>query len=432
MSRIYLDHAATTPVLPEAREAMARALDLWANPTSPHGEGRAARAALEEARQTIAEALGWRHDVIFTSGASEAVAIAAKRAKAPGRAYGATEHDIVPASMGEGATVLPVGSDGLIDMAALDAVLAEGPALVAIQQVNNETGVIQPIDGDRRAGPGRGVLAARRLRAARRQAAAAATPTSSPSPRTSSAARRGSAPCWSGTRHARAPSGGQEKGYRRGTQNLPGGDGHGGGAGIARLRRRPCRAWPSCARRLDDGVKAAGGMVIAEDSERGRRRSAPSPCRAAPEQRTAGPVRPRRHRGVGGQRLLERGDEGEPGAEGDAGRSCASRRAVIRVSFGPSTSEADVDALPRRMAADRRACRPAGGMIYLDYQATTPVAPEVAEAMRPWIEEKFANPHSPSRWGREAAAAIEVAREPGRAAHFPAGTLAFTRARPRR
>ena len=64
-------------------------------------------------------------------------------------------------------------------------------------------------------------------------------------------------------------------------------------------------------------------------------------------------------------------------------------------------------------------------MIYLDYQATTPVAPEVAQAMRPWIEEKFANPHSPSRWGREAAAAIEVARDQV-AAHFPKGTLAFT------
>ena len=64
-------------------------------------------------------------------------------------------------------------------------------------------------------------------------------------------------------------------------------------------------------------------------------------------------------------------------------------------------------------------------MIYLDYQATTPVAPEVAAAMRPWIKEKFANPHSPSRWGREAAAAIEVARGQV-AAHFPGGTLAFT------
>jgi len=64
-------------------------------------------------------------------------------------------------------------------------------------------------------------------------------------------------------------------------------------------------------------------------------------------------------------------------------------------------------------------------MIYLDYQATTPVAPEVAEAMRPWIEQKFANPHSPSRLGSEAAAAIEAARGQV-AAHFPGGKLAFS------
>jgi cysteine desulfurase len=66
-------------------------------------------------------------------------------------------------------------------------------------------------------------------------------------------------------------------------------------------------------------------------------------------------------------------------------------------------------------------------MIYLDYQATTPVAPEVAEATEPWIEEKFANPHSPSRWGREAAAAIEVARKQvTQAIGLPGGRLAFT------
>lgn len=66
-------------------------------------------------------------------------------------------------------------------------------------------------------------------------------------------------------------------------------------------------------------------------------------------------------------------------------------------------------------------------MIYLDYQATTPVAPEVAAAMRPWIEEKFANPHSPSRWGREAAAAIEVARDQiERALGLIGGRFAFT------
>jgi cysteine desulfurase len=65
-------------------------------------------------------------------------------------------------------------------------------------------------------------------------------------------------------------------------------------------------------------------------------------------------------------------------------------------------------------------------MIYLDYQATTPVAPEVAAAMRPWIEEKFANPHSPSRWGREADAAIEVARKQvQQAIGLAGGSLAF-------
>ena len=66
-------------------------------------------------------------------------------------------------------------------------------------------------------------------------------------------------------------------------------------------------------------------------------------------------------------------------------------------------------------------------MTYLDYQATTPVAPEVAKAMQPWIEEKFANPHSPSRWGHEAAAAIEVARKQvEKAIGFKGGSVAFT------
>lgn len=66
-------------------------------------------------------------------------------------------------------------------------------------------------------------------------------------------------------------------------------------------------------------------------------------------------------------------------------------------------------------------------MIYLDYQATTPVAPEVGRAMQPWIEDKFANPHSPSRWGYEAAAAIEVARKQVEdAVGLSGGGVAFT------
>jgi cysteine desulfurase len=69
-------------------------------------------------------------------------------------------------------------------------------------------------------------------------------------------------------------------------------------------------------------------------------------------------------------------------------------------------------------------------MIYLDYQATTPVAPEVAEAMRPWLETNFGNPHSPYRAGREAAAAVEIARGHVLAALGPeaarSGKLYFT------
>ena len=144
--RIYLDHAATTPIIAPAGHAFARGMAAWSNPNSPHAEGRAARALLEEARETLKDALGWRHDVIFTSGASESVEMAGKRARVAGRAYGATEHAIVPFAMGEGATVIPVDADGLIDVAALDAVLAEGPALIAIQQVNNETGIVQDLD----------------------------------------------------------------------------------------------------------------------------------------------------------------------------------------------------------------------------------------------------------------------------------------------
>jgi cysteine desulfurase len=144
--RIYLDHASTTPIIPAAREAFARGVADWANPNSPHAEGRRSRSLLEEARQTIADVLGWRHDVIFTSGASESVELAARCATPAVRAHGATEHAIVGHAMGDCSTVIHVDANGLIDEAAFDDVLSKGPALIAIQHVNNETGVIQPLD----------------------------------------------------------------------------------------------------------------------------------------------------------------------------------------------------------------------------------------------------------------------------------------------
>jgi cysteine desulfurase len=95
MSRIYLDHAATTPLRPEAREAMARGFESWANPSSPHAEGRAARAALEGARERVKAALGWDGELIFTSGASEAASLAFGHADAPRQYTSAVEHDAV-------------------------------------------------------------------------------------------------------------------------------------------------------------------------------------------------------------------------------------------------------------------------------------------------------------------------------------------------
>src|SRR5437764_913886 len=124
--RLYLDHAATTPVLPVARAAVVEALDAWANPSSPHADGRRVRAALEAERQSIAALLEWRHDVVLTSGASEAIQIAAARTRIDRRLVGPTEHDVVVAAMGSAATVLKTDTSGLVDLADLATQLARG------------------------------------------------------------------------------------------------------------------------------------------------------------------------------------------------------------------------------------------------------------------------------------------------------------------
>ncbi|MBY9061811.1 cysteine desulfurase [Sphingomonas yunnanensis] len=145
----YLDYQATTPLAPEALEAMLPWLrDQHANPHSPHRPGRAARAAVELARDRVAALLPSGGRVAFTSGATEALNWAIKGAPAGRVVTIATEHAAVldsVAARGD-SIVLPVGRDGLVDLAAAERAIVPGVALVAAMLVNNEVGVIQPLD----------------------------------------------------------------------------------------------------------------------------------------------------------------------------------------------------------------------------------------------------------------------------------------------
>lgn len=143
----YLDANATEPLRPEARAAVIEALDLVGNPASVHASGRAARRLLEDSRAAIAARFGAdREGVVFTSGGTEADALAIA-ALGTGRrlVVGATEHDAVRAAA-PGAELLPVDGDGVADLETLAALLRDGPpALVCLMLANNETGTIQPI-----------------------------------------------------------------------------------------------------------------------------------------------------------------------------------------------------------------------------------------------------------------------------------------------
>lgn len=137
--RIYLDHAATTPIRSEALAALQEGLRLWANPSSPHAEGRKAKAALEDARSRIAFALGWEGEIIFTSGASEAAQLALSSAQAGARLVAASEHDAILGAAPD-AERLPVRPDGALDLEVLQEAVRRERPLVAVQQINSETG----------------------------------------------------------------------------------------------------------------------------------------------------------------------------------------------------------------------------------------------------------------------------------------------------
>jgi cysteine desulfurase len=329
---IYLDHAATTPVLPEVREAIGEALARWANPSSQHAAGRAASAALEDARARVAAALGWAGEVIFTGGATEALAIGWGRAKAARKFAGAVEHPAVLRHAGE--ALIAVDAAGRVDLA-----LLPEADLMAVQQVNNETGVIQPLAE---------LAAHQHARGGLLLADCAQGAGKLPLPEADLIAIAGhklGAPPGIGALLVRdlallEPTGGQERGYRPGTENLP------YIIGLATALEAD-RSWLVGAAELraylEAELQALGGEVIAAE---------------APRVATIGAYR---LPGVNASLALIRCDAG--GIAISAGSACSSgsikpspvlmamgmaegaAREVFRVSIGRDTTRDHLDAL---------------------------------------------------------------------------------------
>jgi len=337
MNRVYLDHAATTVMRAGARAAMAEGLERWANPSSAHSEGRAARAALEDARTRIAEGLRLGDgQLILTSGATEAITIAMRGAR---RAYFlAVEHETLRRAAPAGRAI-PVDHGGLVDLEALDDILQHGHGhpLLAAQAVNNETGVIQPIDE---------IAALVRAYGGVLLVDCAQSAGKLPLPHADiivlSAHKLGGPPgigaLWLRDPSLIEPVGGQEGGYRPGTENLP------AALGFAAAVEEGCgwfEAMGPLRRSLDAAIAEAGGEVVAASSPRiptiGSYRMPGIPAAAqliafdlagiaisAGSACTSGSIKP--------SHVLAA-----------MGWDPVAAREVVRVSFGATTTQADID-----------------------------------------------------------------------------------------
>ncbi len=356
--RVYLDHNATAPLRPEARSAVLAVLEMAANPSSVHAEGRRARAAVEEARARVATMVGARQDrVVFTSGASEAASLALAPDLVHGgrRGFdrlvvGSTEHAAVlhghrfPV---EAVSVVPVLSSGVIDLAALSRALADGGrAIVAVQAANNETGVLQPLEAVSRIAHSTGaILVTDAVQAAGRIACDAmpADMVFLSGHKLGGLAGAGALVLLSGDLALGTPmlrGGGQERGLRAGTENVPAiaafgaaaACGHGDGRRIGTLRDR----FETALLHL-----APDAVLFGHDAQRLPNTSA----FAVP--------------GVAAEKLLMALDlagiavsSGSACGSGKVGRSHVLeamgvapdlRRSAIRVSFGWTSADADVE-----------------------------------------------------------------------------------------
>ncbi|HSM53383.1 MAG TPA: aminotransferase class V-fold PLP-dependent enzyme [Erythrobacter sp.] len=205
---MYLDHAATSPLRPEAKRAMDEGFAIWANPSSPHAEGRKAKAALEDARERIKASLNWNGELIFTSGASEALWIALNRAKVSRRIVSAVEHD----------AVFRAAPDAELFS---DEISIGAGSLCAIHHVKSESGVINPVSQMAEAIRSTGALL---LSDCAQSAGKLDLPEAD---MLVISAHKFGGPIGIGALLVRdfnllEPVGGHERGYRQGTENLPG------------------------------------------------------------------------------------------------------------------------------------------------------------------------------------------------------------------
>ncbi|MDA8392741.1 MAG: cysteine desulfurase family protein [Actinomycetota bacterium] len=160
----YMDHAATSPPRPEAIEAMMPHLGRWfGNPSGSHSVARQAKAALDSARDRIAEVLGVSPlRVVFTSGGTEAdnlaVLGAARKGTGPVVCPASEHHAVLEPVRASGGVTVAVDGNGVVDLAALEEAVRDGAALVSVMAVNNETGALSPLrevaDLVRRRAPG--------------------------------------------------------------------------------------------------------------------------------------------------------------------------------------------------------------------------------------------------------------------------------------
>jgi cysteine desulfurase len=363
---VYLDHNATTPVRPEAAEAVARGLALGGNPSSVHAAGRKARAVVEDARAAVAALVGASPaSVTFTSGGTEANALAIESAVAAGLdrlLVLATDHDsVLESARATGAPLhlWPVDGGGVADLDWLAARLDEGGRpLVAVAWANHETGVVQPI-----------AEIAERVRAAGGWLHVDAVQAASKRPLSwtevaadtlSLSAHKLGGPQGVGALVAgpravlsrRLHGGGQERGVRAGTENVPGI----AGFGAAALHAAPLSAQAPWRRGRATGPRSRRGRTGG-----GRRAAGARPVlrrRGLPVGASSHAAGPRRGAGLGRLRLLVGQGEGQPrrrrhGPRGFRALRPARLRRLVhdRGRLGPRRRDDAKDRLASRLRA---------------------------------------------------------------------------------